>query len=185
MKRLLSILLISFFLITCSKDKDPCEGIVCVNGGTCINGVCDCPEGYTGVACGDQDAPSKILISKITVTKFPATEDDGGGWDLTNGPDIYVTVELDGTNTTIGFSQFYKEDANPSVDYDLSPQNPIAITSINSRHSITLWDYDDIVDEFIGGVVFSPYSDTNGFPTEMTLDAGGKVAFTITLSYEF
>lgn len=30
---------------------DPCDGIVCENGGTCINGGCDCPEGWTGLRC--------------------------------------------------------------------------------------------------------------------------------------
>jgi len=30
---------------------DPCETVVCQNGGTCVEGTCECPDGYEGTNC--------------------------------------------------------------------------------------------------------------------------------------
>lgn len=51
----LTYLLFSLFLTTLllqtSCKKDPCEEVTCQNGGTCIDGDCDCPEGFIGANC--------------------------------------------------------------------------------------------------------------------------------------
>ena len=36
------------FLIS---EIDWCENIVCNNGGTCVDGVCNCPSDFTGEFC--------------------------------------------------------------------------------------------------------------------------------------
>ena len=36
-------------LMAC-KD-DPCESVSCLNGSTCVEGICECREGYTGASC--------------------------------------------------------------------------------------------------------------------------------------
>ena len=37
---------------SCSKTKDACAGVVCLNGGTCSNGTCiNCSTGYEGSRC--------------------------------------------------------------------------------------------------------------------------------------
>jgi hypothetical protein len=58
-----SIVLLSFllFLISaCKKDKlkyndstliRPCDNVICLNGGTCKNGLCFCPAGFEGNDC--------------------------------------------------------------------------------------------------------------------------------------
>lgn len=38
-----------------SCENDPCEGIVCENGGICQEGVCDCTTGFVGDDCGSID----------------------------------------------------------------------------------------------------------------------------------
>lgn len=32
-------------------QQDPCEGVSCQNGGTCMDGSCACPEGFSGSLC--------------------------------------------------------------------------------------------------------------------------------------
>lgn len=34
-----------------SSCKDECKDVVCQNGGTCTEGICDCPSGYEGTLC--------------------------------------------------------------------------------------------------------------------------------------
>ncbi len=41
----------SFFAIISSCKKDKCKGITCLNSGTCSDGNCNCPAGYTGSRC--------------------------------------------------------------------------------------------------------------------------------------
>ena len=45
-----TIVLISllFFFSQCSE---PCGDMACKNNGICVDGVCDCPEGFTGTTC--------------------------------------------------------------------------------------------------------------------------------------
>lgn len=44
--------IIGFSIWSCSKD--PCVGVVCYNGGACIDGNCICPMGYNGAQCEQQ-----------------------------------------------------------------------------------------------------------------------------------
>ena len=46
-------LLFSFLLIqSCSNE---CENVVCLNGGVCIEGICSCPDGFSGTNCETED----------------------------------------------------------------------------------------------------------------------------------
>lgn len=42
---------LTFALSSCKKEKDPCENVQCLNGGTCNDGNCNCPAGYSGSRC--------------------------------------------------------------------------------------------------------------------------------------
>ena len=38
-------------LLLCVSCSDPCKNVECENGGTCNDGSCNCPEGYSGAQC--------------------------------------------------------------------------------------------------------------------------------------
>lgn len=47
---LFTILSLVLLLFACG-DEDPYETVECLNGGVCLEGICDCPENYSGVNC--------------------------------------------------------------------------------------------------------------------------------------
>lgn len=49
----LFIAMITVGLTSCTNDdeNDPCEAVSCLNGGSCIDGTCECIDGYTGSEC--------------------------------------------------------------------------------------------------------------------------------------
>ncbi|HRP57061.1 hypothetical protein [Agriterribacter sp.] len=192
-KRLLvlAILLITFsckkdsadFLITL-PDPDPCANTVCLNGGHCVNGDCVCPEGYGGADCSQQITPRKIKVTKIEVTKFPATTGNGGGWDASSGADIFP--ELSKGDAVLWKSSTYYENAGPSSVYAFNITPAIDLTEPQDQYTIRLYDYDSGLfesDDFMGEIIFTPYSKANGFPPVITLDANAGVAFKLHLSY--
>lgn len=52
------LLAFSFSFESCTKD--PCEAISCLNGGTCANGACNCPVGYSGSNCATYNPCASI-----------------------------------------------------------------------------------------------------------------------------
>ena len=167
---------------SCKKeDPDPCEGVTCLNGGTCVNGSCSCPQGYSGPACETQVTPTKIRISSIKITSFPQY-DGGSNWDNLDGPDIYVTLSLG--STLIHKQPTMFEDASVTTDYTYNPTSSIDLSDPTAQYTIRLYDYDDYdSDDYMGGILFYPYSSTGGFPTTLYLDAGAGVTFELTVSY--
>jgi hypothetical protein len=213
-KLLLMLLLLSTILTFSSCEKDPCEtttclnggvcidgdcdcpdgysgpqcesfnacfSVICLNGGNCVNGACNCLEGYTGSDCSQQVTPSKIRINRIEVIRFPAT-DNGAGWDLSSGPDIYPIISKN--NSVIWEYPNFIQNANPSNNHNFSVNPVFDLESPNDQYGILLYDYDDFdADDFMGGINFTPYRNNNGFPTTLNIDAGGDVAFKVYVSY--
>ncbi|MCS6789717.1 MAG: calcium-binding EGF-like domain-containing protein [Bacteroidia bacterium] len=68
----LSLFLVAVGLSGCEKGS--CEGVVCMNGGTCRNGRCRCPVGFEGSRCeikltdqwiGQYQGEDRCIISGI------------------------------------------------------------------------------------------------------------------------
>ena len=178
----ITLLMTATFLNSCKKENpDPCEGVTCLNGGYCTNGECVCPQGYGGADCSQQITPSKIRITKIEVTRFPATN-SGAGWDLSSGPDIYP--ELSKSSYLLWRSSIYYQNADPSVIYSFEINPVVDLNQPNDQYSITLYDYDDFsASDFMGRINFTPYWSNNGFPSIINIDAGGAVAFRFYVTY--
>jgi len=48
---MLAILFLGLGMLTTSCEQDPCEDVTCLNGGSCEDGDCVCPDRYTGEEC--------------------------------------------------------------------------------------------------------------------------------------
>ena len=165
--------------------EDPCANTVCLNGGTCVDGSCSCPTGYSGADCGTERTPTKIAITGIKVTNFPGL-DGTSTWDpITNtNPDLLVVVRQ-GLNTLITTGSVNNISAG-SVTI-MPGVSPTDITDIVTQLNIELWDQDTPpVDgnDTMGNIDFSIYTNGQHFPTTLTV-TGGSLTFELTLSYTY
>lgn len=55
----------SVALLFSACTVDPCEDVVCQNDGVCVEGDCDCPDGFTGTECADTYAESVVGIYDV------------------------------------------------------------------------------------------------------------------------
>jgi hypothetical protein len=165
----------------CQTLTNPCANVTCLNGGTCSVGICNCPAGYTGANCGTQKTPTKIRVVKIEVNGFPAT-DNGAGWDLTSGADIYPAIYRVSPSAFVWESDTYIENAAANLTHTFIPNPPVLINP-NVEYLFALFDYDyPDSDDAIGGV--SLIINYNGFPNVIDVSASDML-FTIYVEYVF
>lgn len=153
---------------------------MCLNGGVCLDGTCDCPTGFTGPSCHERAVPDKIRLTSVIIDRFPGMK-DGQEWDGSDGPDIFFRL-YDGSEPI----------AQPMLLWENALQQPyrffinvIDMRNISGVHTMQLLDYDgiDITPDLMGAVDFIPFDPAKNFPETIVLDNGGPVAFTITVDY--
>ena len=49
-------MLIGTITLFTSCEDDPCSDVICENGGTCVEGTCNCTDGYEGADCSTLSA---------------------------------------------------------------------------------------------------------------------------------
>lgn len=170
MKKLFPLLLLLAFF-ACDKtttQADLCQGVTCQNGGTCVNGDCNCPLGYTGPDCSNEKAPVKMKVGTIELTSFPPT-DGGAGWDLTSGADVYLVIEKN--NVELKKTDWIQNlTGNHAWTINLEFDDPTA------TYTIRVYDYDDgFGDDYMGGISFTPYRPGEKFPTSYFLSCSSCV----------
>src|SRR5258706_7386426 len=74
-----------------SCNERSCENTMCENGGVCIDGTCNCPDGFMGKYCHERTTPDVMRITSLAVTRFPGLK-EGMTWDNLDGPDIYYQM---------------------------------------------------------------------------------------------
>ncbi len=141
-----------------------------------------CPEGYTGKNCDIQVTPDTVFVTKINVTRFPALNIQGQGWDETGNADIFVQILKN--DEPLWNSTMVHQNATPDTNYIFIPVTTLALSDPLAQYAIQLYDQDDADDDdYMGGVNFISYYDDNGFPGLLILDDGGEVAFELSLEY--
>ncbi len=110
MKQLL-LLLASILLLILGSCKEPCEDINC-NAGDCIEGICNCDDGYDGTNC-ENEIRAKYY----------------GTWTGPNMCDSTIGIDFDSITLTISESEVSINDLTMEVsvqgDFDvpLPPEN--------------------------------------------------------------
>jgi hypothetical protein len=187
MKQLLIIITMMLILVGCKK-ADPCENVVCQNGGGCnATGTCTCPEGYEGNFCEIRKIPTGMRVNSVVLNNYPIVNIQGGGWDSNGtGPDLYVTFDQGTTSygENAWFKSGYYEDATPAVYTYASTGFPVTLSPTITTWVIGLWDMDSFAsDEFLGGIYFTPSNYTD-FPSTVDLTVG-NISFTLNVSWVF
>jgi hypothetical protein len=185
-KSVILIALVAFMGCSSDSSTPACVPVVCKNAGVSNpNCGCNCPEGYTGTDCSTQKLPSKILISKIRINKFPNSA--GGIDDLGTNPDLFITIIKD--NILFYQTTTYFTDANGdgSMNYDYSFSTPIECNVNSALFLLQLWDYDSNTNnDLMGTIVVSPYLNYKGFPTSLIIqDESGNYKGEIFVTYVF
>lgn len=119
-----SIVLLAFSLVLFAscKKKDiqyndttlirPCENVVCLNGGVCDDGLCQCPLGYEGVKC-------ETLWSTRYEGSFTASDEcytgPGAFYDVTISPHATIAQRIQ-------FNTLGTQCAGVAVDAEINPE---------------------------------------------------------------
>jgi len=88
--------------------------------------------------------PGKVFLQRVIVDQIPFTDNNGAGWDLASGPDLYFTI-IDSARNVVYATSSYYNNLTPSglpVQWDFSPELQFLKSSWNKTYFIDLWDYD-------------------------------------------
>jgi len=188
MRKLMIIPLLMAMITACEDDDSACTDVICVNGGTCVNGACDCPVQWTGPDCSNQVKPAAIRLQSIKVIDFPITDEGGDIWDdvFDPMPDIFPVISNDdNTETLYSFDGKEKMETTPTNGPHLFefPGGGWRLPDVDARYNIALYDWDWSLDhDVMGGMNLPLYYNTNAFPD--TIDAEyGEYRFKIAVTY--
>jgi hypothetical protein len=143
-----------------------------------------CPSGFYGESCTIQKTPSKIIVNKIEITRFPATDQNGAGWDLSSGADIFPVISKVGNKIWESPTYIQNADANSQHTFTLSPS--VDLLNPESIYTMSLYDFDELdPNDLIGLETFVPYySTTNNFPETIQF-TGNTIDYKLYVTYVF
>jgi len=58
-----TLIILSAIAFTFTSCKDDCENVTCNGNGTCVDGTCECIEGWSGSACETQDVLGEVTVN--------------------------------------------------------------------------------------------------------------------------
>jgi PKD repeat protein len=122
--------------------------------------------------------PTKVKITKVTITSMPFVDGSSSSWDFTSGPDVFFNI-IDQANTILlnGTSSRISDVTTSMLPLSWNFTTPFEITDFNVSRFIDVLDYDDFdPDDKIGyvGFVMNNYtSGSNPYPSSVTKTQNG------------
>ncbi len=179
------LLVVLFNLPGCQSDpvfSDPCDQSICLNGGTCSDGYCNCPEGFTGADCSDRQTPKALIVNSLRLPSFPELAPDQKPWDFSGGPDLklvwYVEDEL-----LVELEATHPDAVNGSSNTFILPEN-FRLEQPEALHTIFVYDKDGKgKHQLMGLLAFQPYAPDNGFPHHLVVEKDPQLQLEMELSY--
>ena len=117
-KIILGLLAVTAVAFTSCKDE--CKDVTCSNGGTCTEGICECPSGYSGTNCETSWASAFVGTYNVAETYILA----GGGTGTENFSSV-ITAGSDAKKITL--SNFTLSGQN--INADLETTNSLKINA--------------------------------------------------------
>jgi len=118
-----------------------------------------------------KNAPTKLKMTKLTLTDYPQTNSSGGGWDNNSGPDIYYKIMDENQTTTYFTGGTHSDVAYNDLPLIYTTGLPVTFIDLDEKYTIVFYDYDNVgSDDFIGGYYFTP-SDRNGYPSVISFSS--------------
>jgi len=176
------LLLGTLLMIACSKD--PCAGNLCRNDGVCVDGTCNCLEGFEGADCSVLKTPTSMKISQIRLLSYPASKPDGSSWDLLDGADLQM--EFCNTGTSLCFSTTEIGNTVPnntnqwSVDFTIDDPEATYMITLTDKDLGAPIDADDL----ISSGTITPWQESLDSSFTYTLTSGMAV-FEMDVSYQY
>ncbi|MCB0567933.1 MAG: hypothetical protein H6573_32215 [Lewinellaceae bacterium] len=109
-------------------EEDPCMDVYCENGGTCDEGRCDCPEGFTGAYCETELLPKYFRAERVVVSSYPYYRPGGGNWDPDGPADLVARI--------------YSND-NPLTSTE-TVEDAFLNASLEFQHKVRLYVHDEL-----------------------------------------
>lgn len=85
-----SLAIVTFY----TSCTDPCKDVTCLNAGTCVDGTCDCADGYEGTDCGTETRAQ--FLGSYSVASGTITCGVTGNSTISAGTSVNVTTNSGG-----------------------------------------------------------------------------------------